>query len=207
MSLSRLLLLAALCLTITQSVAQTDVAPESLDRPPVAAPTSKIQVGAIPVVLSTSQEVDNFAAGLVQGLMADGRANAVAVFMVQEDRVMVQRNLGMVGPDTRFDTGGLSGLFETIAAMQSIERGKKEAELVFSGDLGFLINEGFYVAPHIFTNVPPDSGLAQEEIFGPVLAVFKARDLTEALALANNTRFALTGGFFHVLIKPLRLAL
>ena len=88
-------------------------------------------------MLSTSQEVDNFAAGLIQGLMADGRANAVAVFMVQEDHVMVQRNLGMVGPDTRFAAGGLSGLFETIAAMQSIERGK----LTTDADIGTTLGE------------------------------------------------------------------
>lgn len=141
MSFSRALLLAALCLVssvgITRSLAQTDVPPESLDRPPVAAPTSKIAVGAIPVVLSESQEVDNFAAGLIQGLMADGRANGVAIFMVQEDHVMVQRNLGMVGPDTRFVAGGLSALFDTIAAMQLVERGK----LTTGADIGTALGE------------------------------------------------------------------
>ena len=141
MSFSRVLLLAALCLVsifgIGGSIAQTDVAPESLDRPPVAAPTSKIQVGAIPVVLSTSQEIDNFAFGLVQGLMADGRANGVAVFMVQDDHVMLQRSLGTVGPDTRFAAGGLSGLFDTIAVMQSIERGR----LATNADIGTALGE------------------------------------------------------------------
>ena len=122
---------------ITRSVDQNDVAPESLDRPPVAAPTSKIAVGAIPVVLSTSQEVDQFALGLVQGLMADGHANGVAVFMVQEDHVMVQRNLGLVGPDTRFVADGMSGLFDTIAAMQSIERGN----LATNADIGTVLGE------------------------------------------------------------------
>ncbi len=55
---------------------------------------------------------------------------------------------------------------------------------------------GFYVAPHIFADAPPDSPLAQEEIFGPVLAVMRARDLTEALAIANGVKYALTGGFY-----------
>ena len=141
MSFPRGLLLAALCLIssfgISRSAAQTDVAPESLDRPPVAAPTSKIAVGAIPVVLSTSQEVDNIASGLIQGLMAGGRANGVAVFMAQEDHVMVQRNLGMVGPDTSFEADGLSGLFDSIAAMQLIERGK----LTTGADIGTALGE------------------------------------------------------------------
>jgi RHH-type proline utilization regulon transcriptional repressor/proline dehydrogenase/delta 1-pyrroline-5-carboxylate dehydrogenase len=57
-------------------------------------------------------------------------------------------------------------------------------------------NDGFYIEPHLFTDVPPDSDLAQHEIFGPVLAVIRARDLTEALTIANGTRYALTGGLF-----------
>jgi RHH-type proline utilization regulon transcriptional repressor/proline dehydrogenase/delta 1-pyrroline-5-carboxylate dehydrogenase len=77
-----------------------------------------------------------------------------------------------------------------------IEKGKQEAKLAFAGDLGFLLNEGFYVAPHIFADVPPTASIAQEEIFGPVLSVLKARDLTHALEIANGTSYALTGGFF-----------
>ena len=56
--------------------------------------------------------------------------------------------------------------------------------------------EGYFIGPTIFRDVPPDSPLAQEEIFGPVLAVIRARDLDEALKIANGTEFALTGGFF-----------
>lgn len=77
-----------------------------------------------------------------------------------------------------------------------IERGKQEAKLAFAGDLGFLQNEGFYVAPHIFADVPPTASLAQDEIFGPVLSVIKARDLTAAIDIANGVSYALTGGFF-----------
>jgi RHH-type proline utilization regulon transcriptional repressor/proline dehydrogenase/delta 1-pyrroline-5-carboxylate dehydrogenase len=53
---------------------------------------------------------------------------------------------------------------------------------------------GFYVGPHIFTDVEPGATIAQEEIFGPVLAVLKARDFDEALEIANGTSYALTGG-------------
>ncbi len=56
--------------------------------------------------------------------------------------------------------------------------------------------EGYYIAPHIFADVHPGSKLAQEEIFGPVLAVIKARDLSEALDIANGTDYALTGGCY-----------
>ncbi len=62
-----------------------------------------------------------------------------------------------------------------------IAKGKQEARLAFAGDAGFLAAEGFYVAPHVFAEVPPAAVIAQEEIFGPVLAVIKVRDLDEAL--------------------------
>jgi RHH-type proline utilization regulon transcriptional repressor/proline dehydrogenase/delta 1-pyrroline-5-carboxylate dehydrogenase len=78
----------------------------------------------------------------------------------------------------------------------TIERGKSEARLVYAGDVGALADEGYYIAPHIFADVPPSATLAQEEIFGPVLAVLRARDLDHALEIANGTRYALTGGLF-----------
>jgi RHH-type proline utilization regulon transcriptional repressor/proline dehydrogenase/delta 1-pyrroline-5-carboxylate dehydrogenase len=80
--------------------------------------------------------------------------------------------------------------------LATIEVGKKEARLAYAGDLGFLVSEGTYVAPHIFADVPPNAGLAQEEIFGPVLTVLKARNLDEALQIANGTAYALTGGIY-----------
>ncbi|MCI0638272.1 MAG: L-glutamate gamma-semialdehyde dehydrogenase [Gemmataceae bacterium] len=80
--------------------------------------------------------------------------------------------------------------------LQYVEKGKQEARLAFAGELGFVVNEGTYVAPHIFANVPPHGVLAQEEIFGPVLAVIKVRDLDEALRVANGTSYALTGGLY-----------
>jgi RHH-type proline utilization regulon transcriptional repressor/proline dehydrogenase/delta 1-pyrroline-5-carboxylate dehydrogenase len=52
------------------------------------------------------------------------------------------------------------------------------------------------VAPHIFADVRPDSFLAQDEFFGPILAVLKASNLDEALAIANGTSYALTGGLY-----------
>jgi RHH-type proline utilization regulon transcriptional repressor/proline dehydrogenase/delta 1-pyrroline-5-carboxylate dehydrogenase len=57
-------------------------------------------------------------------------------------------------------------------------------------------NSGHYVAPLIFTDVEEESPLAQEEIFGPVLAVLRARDFDDALRIANSTAYALTGGVF-----------
>jgi RHH-type proline utilization regulon transcriptional repressor/proline dehydrogenase/delta 1-pyrroline-5-carboxylate dehydrogenase len=80
--------------------------------------------------------------------------------------------------------------------LRYIDKGKQEAQLVYAGDLGALAPEGYYVAPHIFANVAPNAVIAQEEIFGPVLAVIAARDLDQALQIANGTPYALTGGLY-----------
>jgi RHH-type proline utilization regulon transcriptional repressor/proline dehydrogenase/delta 1-pyrroline-5-carboxylate dehydrogenase len=77
-----------------------------------------------------------------------------------------------------------------------VEKGKRQARLVYTGDPGPLTAEGYYIGPHIFAEVDPKATIAQEEIFGPVLAVVKVRDLDEALAVANGTQYALTGGLY-----------
>jgi RHH-type proline utilization regulon transcriptional repressor/proline dehydrogenase/delta 1-pyrroline-5-carboxylate dehydrogenase len=77
-----------------------------------------------------------------------------------------------------------------------IEKGKQEARLAYAGEVGNLADEGYFVAPHIFADVPPNAAIAQEEIFGPVLAVMKAHDMDQALAIANGTPYALTGGLY-----------
>ncbi|MEJ2696965.1 MAG: proline dehydrogenase family protein [Candidatus Sulfobium sp.] len=56
--------------------------------------------------------------------------------------------------------------------------------------------KGLYVGPALFEGLSPDSRPAQEEIFGPVVVLFRVRDLDEALQIANGTEYALTGGLF-----------
>jgi RHH-type proline utilization regulon transcriptional repressor/proline dehydrogenase/delta 1-pyrroline-5-carboxylate dehydrogenase len=77
-----------------------------------------------------------------------------------------------------------------------IEKGKAESRLMYAGDVGPLAEEGHFVGPHLFADVPPTAVIAQEEIFGPVLAVIRARDLSHALEIANGTPYALTGGLY-----------
>ena len=75
-----------------------------------------------------------------------------------------------------------------------IENGKREATLAFAAPV--KEKTGWFVGPTIFTGVAPNSRLAQEEIFGPVLSIIDATDLDEALRVANGTAYALTGGFY-----------
>jgi RHH-type proline utilization regulon transcriptional repressor/proline dehydrogenase/delta 1-pyrroline-5-carboxylate dehydrogenase len=77
-----------------------------------------------------------------------------------------------------------------------IEIGKGEATLALACDATELAQVGSFVGPHVFVDVPPNARIAQEEIFGPVLAVIKARDFSHALEIANGTKYALTGGVF-----------
>jgi RHH-type proline utilization regulon transcriptional repressor/proline dehydrogenase/delta 1-pyrroline-5-carboxylate dehydrogenase len=79
---------------------------------------------------------------------------------------------------------------------QFIESGKRQAKLAFQYDLKGLEHEGFFVGPTVFADVPETATIAQEEIFGPVLSVLKAKDLDDALRIANGTKYALTGGVF-----------
>jgi acyl-CoA reductase-like NAD-dependent aldehyde dehydrogenase len=82
--------------------------------------------------------------------------------------------------------------------LAAVEQGKAEAHLLCGGGVpvGEPYAHGFYVEPTIFADVPSDSSLAQEEIFGPVLAILRARNLEEAIALANQVRFGLSASIF-----------
>ena len=74
-----------------------------------------------------------------------------------------------------------------------IATGKQEATVALESAAP---KEGYYVGPVIFTDVAPDATIAQEEIFGPVLSVIRAGTFDEAIAIANNTDYALTGGLY-----------
>ncbi|HYQ72443.1 MAG TPA: aldehyde dehydrogenase family protein, partial [Gammaproteobacteria bacterium] len=76
-----------------------------------------------------------------------------------------------------------------------VAAGRQRARLL-SGTAASLPEEGYFIAPQIFTDVDPQDTLAQEEIFGPVLAVLRADDFEQALDIANATAYALTGGVY-----------
>jgi aldehyde dehydrogenase (NAD+) len=86
--------------------------------------------------------------------------------------------------------------------LEYIRIGKEEgATLKAGGDLLNRDKPGFYLAPALFVDVAPSMRIAQEEIFGPVAAVIRARHYDEALALANDTRFGLSSGICTTSLK------
>ncbi|MEH2222775.1 L-glutamate gamma-semialdehyde dehydrogenase [Nostoc sp.] len=74
-----------------------------------------------------------------------------------------------------------------------IEKGKAESQLALELPAP---EQGYFIGPVIFSEVSPNAVISQEEIFGPVLAVIRVKDFQEALAVANGTNFALTGGLY-----------
>jgi 1-pyrroline-5-carboxylate dehydrogenase len=79
--------------------------------------------------------------------------------------------------------------------LEYIDKGVHEGgRIVAGGTKGG--DEGYFIRPTIIADVMPRATVAQEEIFGPVLAVIKAKDFDDALTIANNTEFGLTGAVY-----------
>ena len=112
------------------------------------------------------------------------------------DRLTKAAQLYRIGPAE--DPGNTMGAICEAAAQKRIldyiEIGKGEGRLLCSSPVPS--GEGHWVPLTIIGDITPRHRLAQEEIFGPVLAVMRARDFDQAIAWANDTRFALTGGIF-----------
>jgi 1-pyrroline-5-carboxylate dehydrogenase len=83
--------------------------------------------------------------------------------------------------------------FKTINSY--IEKGKAEGGRVLVGG-GSDSEQGFFIEPTVIADVRPGSTIEQEEIFGPVLAVIKAQDYDDALRIANDTQYGLTGAVY-----------
>jgi 1-pyrroline-5-carboxylate dehydrogenase len=77
--------------------------------------------------------------------------------------------------------------------LEYIEVGKKEGRLVTGGAVP---GGGYFIRPTVIVDVPPTARIAQEEIFGPVLAAIVAENYDQALAIANNTEYGLTGAVY-----------
>jgi 1-pyrroline-5-carboxylate dehydrogenase len=77
-----------------------------------------------------------------------------------------------------------------------VEVGRAEGRLLAGGNRAAGGGAGYFLEPTVIADVDPQARIAQEEIFGPVLAVIKARDYDHALEIANGTEFGLTGAVF-----------
>ena len=111
---------------------------------------------------------------------------------VVERLKLIAENVAVGDP---FDPGVMSGPVVNEAAVERItgmiERAQEQGATLVTGGTR-MDRDGFFIQPTVFTDVDPGSELAQTEVFGPVLAIFKFSTEDEAIALANNTRYALS---------------
>ena len=81
-----------------------------------------------------------------------------------------------------------------LSILRYVEIGQSEGRLISGGKRSS--ETGYFIEPTVIADVAPTARLAQEEIFGPILAVIKAQDFEDALAIANNTDYGLTGSVY-----------
>jgi 1-pyrroline-5-carboxylate dehydrogenase len=87
-----------------------------------------------------------------------------------------------------------------------IEKGKQEGRLIAGGRAVETADGGYFLEPTVFAGIAPDAVLAQEEVFGPVLALIEVASFEEGLKVANNTEYGLTGSIYSTDRKKLDIA-
>jgi 1-pyrroline-5-carboxylate dehydrogenase len=120
-----------------------------------------------------------------------------AVYDVFVERVRERVQDFQVGdPATNASMGPVVNRSAMDTILSYIEIGKGEGRLLTGGRAVTNAEGGYYLEPTVFADVAPTARIAQEEIFGPVLAVIRARDYDHALEIANNTEYGLTGAVY-----------
>ena len=159
------------------------------------------------IVVDETADLDAAAEGIVisafgySGQKCSACSRAVIVNSVYDkllDKIIAKTKEVTVGSvkTNNFHTGPVASKKQFDSINNYIEIGKQEGRLVSGGEAHPLENEGWYITPTIIADVDPQSRMSQEEIFGPVLAVLKAENFDDALAIANNTQYGLTGALY-----------
>jgi 1-pyrroline-5-carboxylate dehydrogenase len=157
------------------------------------------------IVVDSEADLDDAAAGVVasafgyQGQKCSACSRAIVVDSVYDDFVRrVEERVRAIKVGAPDDPANLMGPVVSESAkkkiLEYIETGKREGRLVAGG--ATLPGEGHFVEPTVIADVDPKAVIAQEEIFGPVLAIIRAKDFDDALAIANNTVYGLTGSVY-----------
>ena len=156
------------------------------------------------IIIDQSADLDQAVAGVVksafgysgQKCSACSRVIVLdAVYSAFVERLIEATKSLNVGVAEEFGTsvGPVVTLEARDRILKMIEAGKAEAQAALEMPIP---ETGYFVSPTIFTEVPTNGLLAQEEIFGPVLAVIRVKSFEEAIEVANGTQYALTGGLY-----------
>ena len=157
------------------------------------------------IIVDDEADLDAAALGVMvsaygyQGQKCSACSRAVIVNSIYDSFMekLVAKAKGIkVGLPQNQDTymGPVINLKAMAQIMDYIEIGKREHELALGGDK--IEGPGCFIEPTIFTGVPRNARIAQEEIFGPVLAVIRAEDFQDALDIINGTEYGLTGSLY-----------
>lgn len=128
-------------------------------------------------------------------VVIDSIADELVARLAERTRKLIVGN----GLDAATDMGPSVDENQFGTVLKYLEIGKKEgAKLVLGGERlrGGVYDKGLFAAPTIFDHVRPDMTIAQEEIFGPVLAVIRVKDFDEAVRVANGVRFGLASAIY-----------
>ncbi len=128
--------LRAAALIFACSVGSAALAQSTTDLPPIAAPTSRVDVGAIPLVRSKSEQAGDYISGLLRGLRADQRVQGIGVTVVQMDHPALDSDAGLVSNTTGFSAAGMTRLFQSVAILQLVENGRLKS----GQDVGELLD-------------------------------------------------------------------
>ncbi len=159
------------------------------------------------IIVDSDADLDAAARGIVasafgyQGQKCSAASRLIVVEDVYDDvveRVKALTEKISIGPAWE---NHFMGPVINESAMQKIlaymDIGRQEGQLIHGGGrVEELAEQGFYLQPTLIKDVAPEARIAQEEIFGPVLAILKARDFSHALEIANNTEYGLTGAVY-----------
>ena len=116
------------------------------------------------------------------------------------------RKLEVGDPALNFAAGPVISEKSYDKILTYLQIGRREGRLLAGGDPIETEAGGYYIAPTVFADIAPTARLAQEEIFGPVLAIIKSNSFDEALEIANNTEYGLTGAIYSSSAERLQRA-
>jgi 1-pyrroline-5-carboxylate dehydrogenase len=158
------------------------------------------------IIVSTDGDLDAAVEGVVasafgfNGQKCSACSRAIvedAVYDVFLERVRERVQAMKVGdPAGNAAMGPVVNRSAMDTILSYIEIGKGEGRLLAGGHAVDNAEGGYYLEPTVFADVAPTARIAQEEIFGPVLAVIRAHDFDHALEIANNTEYGLTGAVY-----------
>jgi 1-pyrroline-5-carboxylate dehydrogenase len=158
------------------------------------------------IIVSTDCDLDAAVQGVVASAFGfNGQKCSACSRAIVEDPiydVFVERvrervqELQVGDPATNARMGPVVNRSAMDTILSYIEIGKGEGRLLTGGHAVANTDGGYYVEPTVIVDVSPKARIAQEEIFGPVLAVIRARDYDHALEIANNTEYGLTGAVY-----------